>query len=157
MNGQSRNTAGVELGPVVRMFRRRRRRNQREFAELAGVPRSTIDRIESRRCDPRFSAMVRLAAAAGLRVVLVDQKERADVPDEEHEQFFDGQGRHFPAHLPAGKTPGYMEMPPPPREWWGWHHVAFPPLDDKNRPESPTGDATSGERRGTTRRNAARR
>jgi transcriptional regulator with XRE-family HTH domain len=126
----------MDLGPVVRMLRRRRRLNQREFAAIAGVPRSTIDRIESGRCDPRFSTMVRLAGAAGLRFVLVDRKDREVVPDDDREHFFDRAGRHFPAHLAAARTPEYMEVPPPPREWWGWHHVAFPPSDDKNRPEN---------------------
>lgn len=77
--------------------------------------------------------MIRLAGAVGAEIVVVDRKQRPIEPDDDKERLRDRAGRHFPAHLPAGKTPDYFEGLAP--GWWGWHRIAFPPCDDKRKPE----------------------
>lgn len=108
---------------MIRLFRERRRMSQREFAELAGVPKSTIDRWEAGRCEPRLSTLARLAKLAGCRFVLVDGKGRRLAPDPEREKHLDGGARHYPAHLAMRKTVGYLSTEP--RNWWGWERIAW--------------------------------
>ncbi|RIV37020.1 GNAT family N-acetyltransferase [Micromonospora radicis] len=56
----------ADLGSVLRALRRQADLSQRELAQLAGVPQSTVGRIESEQgLDPRFRTVQRLVAAAG--------------------------------------------------------------------------------------------
>ena len=61
------------LADYVTALRRRADLSQRELAALAGVPASTVARLESgATTDPRLSTMAKLAAAAGHRLVIAD-------------------------------------------------------------------------------------
>jgi transcriptional regulator with XRE-family HTH domain len=62
----------VDVPSLVRLFRCQGRMSQREFAALAGVPRSTIDGLEAGRCEPKLSTLLRLAELAGCRFALVN-------------------------------------------------------------------------------------
>jgi predicted transcriptional regulator len=43
---------------------------QRELAEAAGVPQSTVGRIEANAVDPKFDTLVRLLEASGYELSL---------------------------------------------------------------------------------------
>jgi transcriptional regulator with XRE-family HTH domain len=109
-----------------------RRLSQREFAARAGVPPSTVDRIEAGRSDPRLSTFVAMVRAGGYHLVVADRYGRPLASRKEIEELFDRAGRRLPAHLKSGPTPSYFTKG---RQWWGWHHIAFPLLDD-NVPEN---------------------
>jgi transcriptional regulator with XRE-family HTH domain len=57
----------VSTGARIRDARRRRVLTQKELAELAGLPRVTLVRIETDRQQPRPSTLRRLAKALGVR------------------------------------------------------------------------------------------
>jgi transcriptional regulator with XRE-family HTH domain len=57
----------VSIGARIRDARRRRVLTQKELAELAGLPRVTLVRIETDRQQPRPSTLRRLAKALGLK------------------------------------------------------------------------------------------
>lgn len=86
--------------------------SQRELAEIAGVPRSTVHRIEAGTSDPRLSTLdalldsigIELAAHIGGKIVAVDA---------ERDQLVDVTGRHFPAHWQV-RPVEWID------DWWGW-------------------------------------
>jgi transcriptional regulator with XRE-family HTH domain len=123
----------VDVGKSLRAVRAARRLSQRELAAAVGVPRSTIDRIEAGRTDPRMRTYVRIVEATGYRLVVADRFGRVLCSRTEREQLFDRAARRFPAHLESGPTPDYFDQGP--LAWWGWHHIAFPLLTD-NVPEN---------------------
>ncbi|HZT65920.1 MAG TPA: helix-turn-helix transcriptional regulator [Acidimicrobiales bacterium] len=53
---------------VIREVRHHACASQRDLALLAGVPQSTISRIETGRMQPTFEALNRLVTAAGCRL-----------------------------------------------------------------------------------------
>lgn len=53
---------------LVRSARTRRNYSQRQLAERAGVPQSTVSKIESGRQQPTMAMLERLVAAAGFRI-----------------------------------------------------------------------------------------
>jgi transcriptional regulator with XRE-family HTH domain len=56
----------IDFGATLRALRRRGDLSQRELAGRAGVPASTVGRIESGASpDPRFRTIERLVVAAG--------------------------------------------------------------------------------------------
>ena len=56
----------MKLGEVLRSLRRRADLSQRELAARAGVPKSTVSRIESDEAwNPSFRTVERLVRAAG--------------------------------------------------------------------------------------------
>jgi transcriptional regulator with XRE-family HTH domain len=55
-------------GNLLRLARLRRGLTQRQLAELAGVPQSTIGRIETYRQQPTLPLLARLLAAADLEL-----------------------------------------------------------------------------------------
>ena len=57
----------MSTGARIRDARRRRVLTQKELAELAGLPRVTLVRIETDRQRPRPSTLRRLAKALGLK------------------------------------------------------------------------------------------
>ena len=53
-------------GSLLRLARVRLELTQRQLAEKAGVPQSTIARIEGGRTDPGFQSVLRILATVGL-------------------------------------------------------------------------------------------
>jgi transcriptional regulator with XRE-family HTH domain len=70
-------------GNLLRLARMRSGLSQRQLAEAAGVPQSTVARIETHRQQPTLPLMARLFAAAGLelRTRLEDYDDHDDVLD----------------------------------------------------------------------------
>lgn len=70
-------------GNLLRLARTRRGLSQRQLAEAAGVPQSTVSRIESHRQQPTLPLLARLFAAADLelRSRLEDFDDHDDVLD----------------------------------------------------------------------------
>jgi transcriptional regulator with XRE-family HTH domain len=62
-----------DLGDRVRRLRLNANHTQEAFAEVTGIDRRTLQRIEAGASDPRYSDLLRIAAALDQRVsVLVD-------------------------------------------------------------------------------------
>ncbi|MFF3884000.1 helix-turn-helix transcriptional regulator [Streptomyces sp. NPDC001914] len=62
-----------DLGDRVRRLRLNADHTQESFAELTGLDRRTLQRIEAGTSDPRYSDLLRIAAALDTRVsVIVD-------------------------------------------------------------------------------------
>jgi transcriptional regulator with XRE-family HTH domain len=61
--------AGVRLADQVRRARVAAGLSQRELAERAGMPQSTVARIETERLNPRWDTVVRLLDAAGFEAI----------------------------------------------------------------------------------------
>ena len=59
----------MEAATVVRAARHAAGLSQRALAVRAGVPQSTVARIESRALDPRAGTVARLVRAAGFELV----------------------------------------------------------------------------------------
>lgn len=113
--------ATSDLGTALRALRRAADLSQRELAELAGVPKSTVTRLEAGTItNPAFRTIEQLVAAAGgsmaisppepaeAKPLLADlvhdwENDRAQraVP---HEDLRDRAGRRYPAHLDARAT-----------------------------------------------------
>jgi len=115
-------TAPIDLGATLRALRRRADLSQRQLAERAGVPASTVARIESGAArDPRFRTVERLVAAAGGVVTAGDHPQAAlDV----HRGLVDSAGRRYPAHLDVRQV---VEA----KDWWGawwanWYDLPRP-------------------------------
>ncbi len=108
----------MDAGRLLRAARRARRLSQRELAEYAGVPRSTVDRIEAGRTDPRLSTVTALSDAVALELVLVDQF--GSVVDVENDELFDRTYRRFPAHLESAPVTAWGSD-----DWWGWGRIAW--------------------------------
>jgi transcriptional regulator with XRE-family HTH domain len=70
-------------GNLLRLARMRSGFSQRQLAEAAGVPQSTVARIETYRQQPTLPLLARLFAAAGLelRTRLEDYEDHDDVLD----------------------------------------------------------------------------
>jgi transcriptional regulator with XRE-family HTH domain len=119
----------VELDPAaiasgwVRAIRRYRNLSTRELAELSGVPKTTINRIETERTVPRLDTFLALLGASGLEFALLDERGVALVVDDDHDQLRDRGERRFPAHLFTFKTPELTSIHY--RNWWGWDRIAF--------------------------------
>jgi predicted transcriptional regulator len=63
--------AGMRLADQVRRARVAAGLSQRELAERAGMPQSTVARIETERLNPRWDTVSRLLEAAGFEVLVV--------------------------------------------------------------------------------------
>jgi transcriptional regulator with XRE-family HTH domain len=89
------------LADYVTALRRRADLSQRELAALAGVPYTTVARLESgSTTDPRLSTMAKLAAATGHRLVIADDHDELVPPEPELRGLCrDLRGRRIPAHL----------------------------------------------------------
>jgi DNA-binding XRE family transcriptional regulator len=110
---------------LLRAVRRARRLSQRELAQLAEVPPSTVDRIESGRVhDPGLGTVQALLRPLAYQFVVVDQHGRPLVVQDGRLRPFDRGGRHFPAHLPWNRV-----LSPMPDginfDWWGWGKIAW--------------------------------
>lgn len=90
----------LDLGAALRSLRRAADLSQRELARSAGVPASTVARIESAEItNPRFRTIERLAHAAGGAVWMGRAGPLARAAPVLHECQADAAGRHYPAHL----------------------------------------------------------
>lgn len=130
-------TASIDLGVTLRALRRRADLSQRQLAELAGVPPSTVARIEAGTArDPKFRTVERLVRTAGGQLAA-----GAAVPDlapgtvasgafapsplapVPHEGTRDEGGRNYPAHLDVRAVHE-------PKDWagaWWAHWYNLPP------------------------------
>jgi transcriptional regulator with XRE-family HTH domain len=116
---ESPDHAVLALPDVLRAIRRYRRLSQRELAARAGLPKSTIGRLESDRpADPSLSTVQRALAGAGYRIAIVDDEAdeitALNGPGSER----DGAGRHLPAHLERRRLT-------PRTSWRGWGRIAW--------------------------------
>lgn len=114
----------MDIAALLRVVRRLRKMSQRELAALAGVPNSTIDRIEAGRSDPRLSTLVAILGAVGLELGVHVGGRLVEV-DPDRERLADGAGRHFPAHWEVSEVV-WLD------NYWGWWRKkpglrSFPP------------------------------
>lgn len=114
-----RDPFGLDVGATVRAVRRRADLDQRTLARAAGVPLSTLSRIESGAvAEPRITTVDRLVRTAGFFLVVVDADELFVAPLSDGPR--DAAGRRYPAHLDVRPTHG--------RDWWGWFWcTTYPP------------------------------
>ncbi|MEQ3551561.1 helix-turn-helix transcriptional regulator [Pseudonocardia nematodicida] len=112
-----------DVAGLVRAVRRRADLSQRQLAELTGLARSTIGRIESRTLAPSLETLGAILAVAGLRLVTVTADNELVTPmaDPPTDDLRDGAGRRYPSHLDTIIDPG-------PGEWWADRYgLARPP------------------------------
>jgi transcriptional regulator with XRE-family HTH domain len=102
----------IDVPATVRAARRMRRLSQRELAEYAGVPRSTVDRIESGTSDPRVGTLANLLAAIGVELHACIGGQPLHL-DQKREELVDVRGRHLPPHWEI-KPVTWLDG------WWGW-------------------------------------
>ena len=95
--------------PVPELLRGARRwadLSQRQLAGRAGVPQSSVARLEAGRRRARWDEVTVLLAACGLRLQVVDVDEApVDLPA--LEPAVDRAGRRFPAHLDLREPGGF--------------------------------------------------
>lgn len=120
----------VDIDYALHLARARRRMSQREFAELLGVSKSRLARLEQGEGLQPLRLLQRVLAAGGFRLTVVDTE--ADEWDAVYDtwQFRDRRGRRFPAHHVARPRKGmtrwewvYEPGPEPPFTWGrhdGW-------------------------------------
>lgn len=108
---------------VVRV-RRRADLSQRELAEVLGVSKSFVERVESSRNDIAVKTMSRILGVAGLRLAVLDRTGH-EVDPVSAETVRDNAGRRFPAHLdvdPPDLVPPLRRLLPrydrPPARGW---------------------------------------
>jgi transcriptional regulator with XRE-family HTH domain len=85
----------TDLGVLLRALRRQGDLSQRDLAARAGVPASTVARIESGRAtDPKFRTVERLVRAAGgvLAMGVAPSTELGQVPTNPNEGYADAAG-----------------------------------------------------------------
>ena len=107
----------------VRAIRRFRTLSTRELAEVTGVPKTTINRIEAQRCVPRLDTFLTLLRATGHELAVINEYGWPLVLEPEHDRLVDRRKRRFPAHLPWLATPEITSIDY--RDWWGWDRIAF--------------------------------
>ncbi|HVA59792.1 MAG TPA: helix-turn-helix transcriptional regulator [Mycobacteriales bacterium] len=96
--GPSRLEASQRLaGNLLRLARLRRGLTQRQLADLASVPQSTIGRIETYRQQPTLPLLAKLLAAADLelRTRIEDYDRHDDVLDAELARMSEAQRRRL--------------------------------------------------------------
>jgi transcriptional regulator with XRE-family HTH domain len=103
------------LPDYVTALRRWADLSQREMAALAGIPATTVARLESgSTTDPRLSTMAKLAAATGHRLVIANDHDELLPPEPElRGRCRDLRGRRLPAHLDV--APAMEDWL---RPWW---------------------------------------
>jgi transcriptional regulator with XRE-family HTH domain len=116
----------MDAGRMMRAARRSRRLSQRELADLAGLPSSTVARIEASSTEPKVATFAQLMSSVGYELVLADRWCRLLTVDDDRDRLIDRAARRFPAHLSSGRTPHIADLG---RTWWGWHHIAWWPTD----------------------------
>lgn len=99
------------LSGIVRRVRRHADLSQRELAKRAKLSRTLIAAIETGTRTPSLRALTRILAAAGYRLVAIDDHGRLVLPLEVWKDTEDGAGRRYPAHLDTILDPVFGE-------WW---------------------------------------
>ena len=124
--------ADVKAGPLLRRARRMARLSQRELAARAGVPCTTLARIESGETkDPRVRTLAALLAAADCRLAVIALEDDRELPAHHPwEDQSDYGGRHFPAHLDLWPVRKFYEVPWL-GDWWGWYSKDRRARDDR--------------------------
>ncbi|WP_236830722.1 helix-turn-helix domain-containing protein [Blastococcus sp. KM273128] len=92
-----------DLPGLLRRIRRQADLSQRELAARCDLSQSAVASAETGRRDLRVTALVRAAALAGFRLVLLDE-DGAEVRPMSPEAVRDLGRRHFPAHLDTERT-----------------------------------------------------
>jgi transcriptional regulator with XRE-family HTH domain len=127
--GSARIITDMHPGDLLRAVRRSRTLSQRELAKVVGLPRSTIDRIESGRSEtPSLALIERILAATAYQLVVLDNLGRLLKLEDERFAPWDRGRRLYPAHLEIRRVRN-MDDP-----WWGWHRIAFWDKDP-NKPD----------------------
>lgn len=117
---------------MLRAARQARRLSQRELAELAEVPRTTVDRIESGQVrDPGLRTVETILRAAGYQLFVADNLGRPMELDGERFRHWDRGGRHLPAHLDHRAIRSMQD------QWWGWFRIAWLPDNPRENPKVP--------------------
>jgi len=110
----------VDVGAYLRAGRYVRGLSQRELARKAGVPRSTLDRIEAGRTDPRLSTLEKLFGVLGFGVVPANEHGRPLRIDPFRETLIDGRGRRFPPHWEYEPVTDRWDD-----RWWGHYRKSW--------------------------------
>ena len=61
----------AEIASALRTYREKNGLSQRQFSQICGVNPSTIARLERQEANPRLNTVVKVLAAAGMRLVIV--------------------------------------------------------------------------------------
>jgi len=104
----------MDVAAYLRAARGLRGMSQRALALRAGVPVSTVDRIEAGVTDPRLSTVTRLFEVTDFYVTVANDAGRPLRLDETRERLIDGRGRHFPPHWEYAEITGKIDD-----NWWG--------------------------------------
>ena len=122
----------MDIAIMLREIRRRFVLSQRELAELSGLGKSTIGRLESGECaDPSIGTVTRILGSVGLRIAVLHGHGREFVVTGEPVDYRMSDGRRLPAHLRVRAIRG-MQTP-----WWGWFRIAWLPDDPRRNPAVP--------------------
>jgi transcriptional regulator with XRE-family HTH domain len=105
----------IDVPGTMRAARRLRLVTQRQLADRAGVPLSTVQRIEAGRSDPRVGTLANILAVLGVELHGCAAGYPLE-PDEVRERALDAQGRHFPQNHDVARLVH-------PEHWWGWYRT----------------------------------
>ncbi|MEU4474392.1 helix-turn-helix transcriptional regulator [Micromonospora sp. NPDC023888] len=111
----------IDVGAVLRELRRRADLSQRELAERAGIPKSTLARIEAGHgAGPAFRTVEQLVRAVGGELALRLPGDPVDgtagePPVEPPDELRDDAGRRYPAHLDVRQVLTLKDWP---GAWW---------------------------------------
>lgn len=116
----------MDPGDLLRAVRYSRRLSQRELARLAGVRRTTVDRIESGSThEPSLRIVESILQSVAYRLVVADQHGRPLRLEADRFRYWDRGGRHLPAHLERRAINSFCDP------WWGWSRLAWWVSDPK--------------------------
>ncbi|MFD1056513.1 helix-turn-helix domain-containing protein [Terrabacter terrigena] len=100
MDAQGRSTEDFDAARYAARARRVADLSQRELAELLGLSRATVGRIESGAVRVDIATLASILTVAGLRLAVLDHS-GAEVPPIPVDVLRDHAGRRLPSHLDA--------------------------------------------------------